>query len=73
VTWDGQARTKVFRWPGKRVVLAALDPEHKLLLEYDRLDNVAYASGHRPDGGLEDVLGGLSEGLAVAITGVMGP
>ncbi len=73
VAWDGQARRRVLRWPGQRVVMAAVDPSHKLLLELDRLDNVAYAPRHRPDGGLEDVLGGLSEGVAMAVTGVLGP
>lgn len=78
VVWDGQGRYGVFRWPGKRVRMAVIDPERKLWLESRRLDNVRYAYG-QPDGedvpgdGLSSVLAGWSEASSLAVLGGIGP
>jgi hypothetical protein len=78
VTWSGQSRYGVFRWPGKRVRMAVIDPERKLWLESRRLDNVFYAHGQaegtdRPGDGLSDVVGDWSEAANLAALGGIGP
>ncbi|MCP3959496.1 MAG: M1 family metallopeptidase [bacterium] len=73
--WDGRDRIEVFEWPGRRVERATLDPDHKLLLEWRRLDNTAVtASVYDEEGdGLSRPLGDLAEALSLALMGSFGP
>lgn len=71
-TWNGRETLATFSWPGRRVRLATLDPDHKLLLEYRRLNNTAYARGLEADDGLSRPLGDLAESLALAVMGSLG-
>jgi hypothetical protein len=78
LVWSGQSRTGVFRWPGKRVRMAVVDPERKLWIESRRLDNVSYARGLKegddaPGDGLSDVLSDWSEASVLATLGGVGP
>lgn len=73
VVWDGRERHQTFTWPGRRLRLAMLDPDGKLLLEGRRTDNTSYAPKKYPDHGLQDVFGDLEEATALAILGGIGP
>jgi hypothetical protein len=73
IVWDGRERYHTFTWPGRRLRLAMLDPDGKLLLEGRRTDNTCYAPKKSPDYGLEDVLGDLEEATTLAILGGLGP
>jgi hypothetical protein len=73
VLWDGRERHQTFTWPGRRLRLAMLDPDGKLLLEGRRTDNTSYAPKKGPEHGLEHVLGDLGEATALAILGGVGP
>ncbi len=72
--WDAREPATVFTFPGRRVDLATLDPDGKLLLEWRRLDNSAFASDLIWEGdGVSSPLGDLAEGLSLAILGSLGP
>ncbi len=72
--WDACEPAAVFTFPGRRVDLATLDPDGKLLLEWQRLDNSAFASDLLWEGdGISRPLGDLAEGLSLAILGSLGP
>lgn len=76
VTWDGQARTKIFTWPKRRVRFATLDPARKLWLEARRLNNTRAADDvqKRPKGGeLSGYLSGVDQAVNLAAMGVLGP
>jgi len=73
VIWDGRERYQTFTWPGRRLRLAMLDPDGKLLLEGRRTDNTSYAPKKGPEHGLDHVLGDLEEATALAILGGIGP
>jgi hypothetical protein len=73
VVWDGQARHHTFRWPGRRIRMAVLDPERRLWVESRRLDNVAHAPGAVEPGGLPEVLGDWAEASHLAVLGGIGP
>jgi hypothetical protein len=73
VVWDGRERYHTFAWPGRRLRLAMLDPDGKLLLEGRRTDNTSYAPKKGPEHGLEHVLGDFGEALSLAILGGVGP
>jgi len=67
--WDGQARYRVFTWPGRRVRAARLDPDGKLLLEGPRLDNHRAAPEAAPSDGVSRPVGDLGEALALTVLG----
>lgn len=69
VTWDGQARYRLFVWPGRRVVRVTLDPDEKLLLEGERLDNDVTAPGESLPDGLSDPLARAGEAAHLALLG----
>ncbi len=72
--WDGREPTAVFTFPGRRVDVAALDPDGKLLLEWRRLDNSAYAADLTSEGdGVSGPAGDFTEALTLAILGSLGP
>ena len=72
--WNGRSRYEVFRWPGKRIRLVVLDPKNKLLIEHDRLDNVAYAPRARDRShGAANILGDLAEAATLVMLGGVGP
>ena len=71
--WDGRETTAVFTFPGRRVDLATLDPDDKLLLEWRRLDNAAFASDLAEDDGLSSPVADFAEALSLAILGSLGP
>jgi hypothetical protein len=75
VVWDGQARTRVFTWPDRRIRYALLDPTRKLWLESRRLNNSrsAKASEHvdPPAAGLDDLVGDAAQAAALAAMGAM--
>lgn len=73
LVWDGRARHRTFRFPGRRVVLAAVDPHDKLWLEADRLDNAAYAPDDHPSDGLSGPTGDGMTAVSLVTLGVMGP
>ena len=72
-TWSGSETIKTFTWPGQRVRMATLDPEHKLLLEHRRLDNTLYAPEIGQEDGLSRPMGDWAEALALALMGSLGP
>lgn len=72
LTWDGQARYRLFTWPGRRLVGVTLDPDDKLLLEGERLDNRIRAAGHRLPDGVSDPLAHLGEAAHLAVLGGFG-
>ncbi|MCH9688073.1 MAG: M1 family metallopeptidase, partial [Deltaproteobacteria bacterium] len=49
VLWDGTGRYRLFRWPGRRVRWASIDPDRHLVLEGSRYDNTRYAWRELPD------------------------
>ncbi len=71
--WDAREPTAVFRWSGRRVKSASLDPERLLLLEAARLDNHAYARDAEADDGLSEPIGDLAEAFHLAVWGALGP
>jgi hypothetical protein len=73
VVWDGQARTHTFTFPGKRLRFAQLDPAHKLWLEAQRLDNVAFVRAKDRGANLSGAVGDATEALtALVLAGVGG-
>ncbi|MEE8522574.1 MAG: M1 family aminopeptidase, partial [Thermoanaerobaculia bacterium] len=73
LVWDAREPTAVFRWPGRRVQRASLDPDHQLLLEYERLDNNAFAPDADAADGLSKPVGDLAEAVHLALWGALGP
>lgn len=71
--WDSREPTAVFTFPGRRVDLAELDPDGKLLLEWRRLNNSAFASDLWEGDGVSEPVGDLIESLSLAILGSLGP
>jgi hypothetical protein len=71
-TWSGQERYRIFTWPGRQLVSVVLDPDEKLLLEAERLDNRAVVSTAQVDDGLSEPLGGLAEAAHLAALGGIG-
>lgn len=67
LTWDGQDRYRVFVFPGRRLRRAELDPDHKLVLEPRRLDNLRYAADQPAPKGLTEPLGDAAEAIALAV------
>ena len=70
VRWDGATRFKHFDWPEKRVRVARLDPDRKLILDKRRLNNVRYhrsAEDEAPS--LADPLAAVTETLSLMILG----
>lgn len=72
VLWDGEARYHVFTWPGRRVRVARIDPDRKLLLEAHRLDNRRATSDVAPPDGLGKPLADVGEALALVSLGGLG-
>ncbi len=70
LTWDNQETIGVFSWPGQKIHQVTLDPEHKLLLEWDRLDNMAYDPDLGEEDGLSRPLGDLTEAMSLAVMGL---
>ncbi len=68
VWWDGRDRSKVLRFPGKRVRYAAIDPDHAILLEPNRLDNTRYARRDDAPQAIPAFAGRIAEALAVLVT-----
>lgn len=73
LTWDAREYVEVFAWPGRRVRRATLDPDGALLLEGDRLDNVADARGVAEDDGAGALLGNLLQAVSLVLMGSLGP
>ncbi len=71
--WDAREPTAIFTFPGRRVELATLDPNGKLLLEWQRLDNSAFAADLWRDDGVSGPLGDLAEAVSLALLGSLGP
>ena len=72
--WDGREPTAVFTFPGRRVDLVTLDPDGKLVLEWRRRDNSAFAADLEWQGdGVSEPIGDLVEGLTLALLGSLGP
>ena len=74
--WNGHDPYKIFEWPERRVVRAELDPDHKLLLEHRRLDNVRLfrpRDGEKPDDGLSRPLAELTEAISWVVLGGLLP
>ncbi len=71
--WDGRESTAVFEWPGRRLRQAILDPQHHLLLEWQRHGNAAFAGDRDEPDGLSGPLGDLTEALSLAAWGGLGP
>ena len=71
--WDGRQTTAVFTFPGRRIDLATLDPDDKLMLEWRRLDNSAFASDLNEGDGVSEPVSDLAEALSLAILGSLGP
>ncbi len=71
--WDGREPTAIFTFPGRRVEVATLDPDGKLLLEWRRLDNSALAADLWQDDGVSGPFGDLAEGFSLALLGSLGP
>ncbi len=69
VWWDGRDRYVVLRFGGKRVRYAAIDPDHRILLEHHRIDNTRYA---RSEEAVVDAVpmfyGAFAEALALLLT-----
>lgn len=72
VVWDGQARYRVFTWPGRRLAGVDIDPDDKLLLEAERLNNHVRAPGTRQADGVSDPLARFSEAAQLAVLGGLG-
>ncbi len=70
LTWDNRETIGIFSWPGQTVHQVILDPDHKLLLEWDRFDNMAYDPELEEDDGLSRPLGDLTEALSLALIGM---
>lgn len=66
VVWDGQARYRIFAWPGRRLRGVVLDPDDKLLLEGRRLDNRYYLPEARKPDGVTQPLADLVEATELA-------
>ncbi len=71
--WDAREPTASFTYPGRRVELATLDPDGKLMLEWQRLDNSAFASDLWQEDGVSGPLGDLAEAVSLALLGSLGP
>lgn len=71
--WDAREPIAVFRWPGRRLLRVSLDPDDQLSLEYDRLDNNAFAPDADAGDGLSEPVGDLAEGVHLALWGAVGP
>ncbi len=72
--WDGRELTAIFTFPGRRVDLATLDPDDKLLIEWQRRDNSAFAADLEDQGdGVSEPFGDFVEGLSLALLGSLGP
>ncbi|WAS96836.1 M1 family metallopeptidase [Nannocystis punicea] len=72
VWWDGQARYRVFNFPGRKLAAVAVDPDDKLLLEGERLDNRLHAPGQRRPDGVSDPVARFHEALDLALLGGLG-
>src|SRR5690606_32786990 len=72
VTWDGQARYHLFTWPGRQLVGVEIDPDDKLLLEGERLDNRVQVAGRRRPDGVTEPVARFSEALNLAVLGGLG-
>ncbi|MCY1008254.1 M1 family metallopeptidase [Nannocystis pusilla] len=70
--WDGQARYRVFTFPGRKLAGVAVDPDDKLLLEGERLDDHLRAPGSRKPDGISDPLARFSEAVDLALLGGLG-
>ncbi|MEM7586599.1 MAG: M1 family metallopeptidase [Acidobacteriota bacterium] len=68
--WDGRETIGVLSFPGQRVRRVVLDPDNKLLLEWDRLDNVAFAPQVDEPDGLSRPVGDITEALSLALMGI---
>ncbi len=71
--WDGTGRYRVFRWPGRRVRWARVDPGRHFVLEGRRFDNTRYARGYESSTTVDRSLARVSEISALAVGGVFGP
>lgn len=71
--WNATTSTRVFEWPGKRIRRARLDPDNKLILEWRRLNNTAWARDLDEHDGFSRPLGDLVEGISLALLGAVGP
>ncbi|MDC0666564.1 M1 family metallopeptidase [Nannocystis radixulma] len=72
LVWDGQARYRVFTFPGRRLAAVAVDPDDKLLLEGERLDNHMRAPGHYKPDGISDPAARFAEAADLALLGGLG-
>ncbi len=68
-TWSGQERYRVYAWPGRRIRAARLDPDHKLTLEAQRLDNHRATGDAARSDGLSGPIGDLAETIDLALLG----
>ncbi len=70
--WDAERRFTVLRWPGRRLVSVAVDPDGDLLVEYRRNDNHRHAVDGEAPPGLPEALGELGQAASLAVmTGLM--
>lgn len=70
--WSGQERYRVFTWPGRQLAGVVIDPDDKLLLEGERLDNRAVVDGGRAGDGISEPLADLAEATHLAVLGGLG-
>lgn len=73
LVWDGRARYEVFTFDQKKIRRVVIDPDDKLLLEHDRLDNARYAGELEVGNGLTPALRRLGEGASLAVLGGFAP
>lgn len=71
-TWSGQERYHIFTWPERQLVSIALDPDEKLLLEGQRIDDRAVVGAARDGDGLSAPLGDFAEATHLALLGGLG-
>ncbi|HEY8379200.1 MAG TPA: M1 family metallopeptidase, partial [Nannocystis sp.] len=72
VTWDGQARYRLLTFPGRRIAEVVLDPDDKLLLEEERLDNRIRGPGQATPDGVSAPLTHFGEAAHLAVLGGLG-
>lgn len=72
VVWDGQARYRILTWPGRRLVSVAVDPDEKLILEGERLDNLYNHDDAKRADGVSAPLAELVESTHLAVLAGVG-